>query len=211
MEGEQQTQEEPMKFYAQFSRAAYDRNADMSHLGFVKDDSLSNRNRSLYYNHETKEAILAGRGTQLKGRNKLGDIGTDILIAANLQHLSSRFKNFNKTAKLAREKYGDNLTLTGHSLAGSTAMYANSKLGIPAQVYNPGVSPGMAKDGIKKKIFDKLTFGLFKDRPVKNNLTIHTTGKDPISILSQLVANAKVNVVKKKRGVDAHSLQNFLG
>lgn len=210
MEGEQQPQQDPVKFYAQFANAAYDRNADISHLGFVKDETLSNRHRSLFYNPDTKEAILAGRGTQLKGRSKLGDIGTDLLIAANLQHLSSRFKNFNKTAKKAQEKYGDNLTLTGHSLAGSTAMYANSKLGLPAQVYNPGVSPGLAKDGIKKKVFDKLTFGLFKDRPVKNNLTIHTTGKDPISILSPLVANAKVNFVKKKRGVDPHALANFL-
>lgn len=204
------TQQEPMKFYAQFAKAAYDPNADMSHLGYVKDETLSNRHRSLYYNPETKEAILAGRGTQLKGRSKLGDVGTDLLIATYLHHLSSRFKNFNKTAKLAKEKYGDNLTLTGHSLAGSTAMYANSKFGIPAHVYNPGVSPGLAKEGIKKKIFDKLTFGLFKNRPVNNNLTIHTTGKDPISILSPLVANAKVNVVKRRRGVDAHALANFL-
>ena len=201
--------QETMQHYAQFAEAAYDKNTDLSHLGFHKDETLSNRHRTTYYNPETKQAILAGRGTDLKGRSKLGDIGTDILIATNLHRLSSRFRNFSKTAKQAKEKYGDNLVLTGHSLAGSTAMYANSKHNIPTYVYNPGVSPGLVKEGIKKHVFDKVTMGLFK-KPVQNNLTIYTTGKDPISLLSPLVSNANVKQVKKKKGINAHSLLNFL-
>jgi hypothetical protein len=201
--------EDPMKFYAKFANGAYDK-VDMSHMGWNTDTELSNRNRQVYHHPESNKAIVAYRGTSLNSKSKWGDLGSDALLAIGLKGLSSRFKNAKKVAQATADKYGqDNVVLTGHSLGGSQALYANSKLGLETHGYNAGVSPSDATQGIKKKVWDKLTFGLFK-KPVKPNATIYTTGKDPISILSPMVANAQTKFVKKKKGVDAHALANFL-
>ena len=201
--------EDPMKFYANFANGAYDK-ADMSHMGWNTDNELSNRNRQVYHHPETKKAIVAYRGTSLNSKSKWGDLGSDALLAVGLKGLSSRFKNAKRVAQATADKYGrDNVVLTGHSLGGSQALYANSKLAMETHGYNPGVSPSDASQGIKKKVLDKVTFGLFK-KPIKTNATIYSTRKDPISMLSPMVANATVKYVKKQKHLDSHSLGNFL-
>lgn len=194
-----------VKHYAQLSDGAYGGH-DMSHLGYTIDKEHSNRNRTLYHNAETGKAVLAFRGTELHTKNKKGDLGTDALLALGLQKLSSRFRNAKKATGHAIEKYGkDNLTLTGHSLGGSQALYANSHYKVPAHTYNPGVSPSM----VRKDLFDSLSAKLFKKKP-HTNANIYTTGKDLISGLSPLLTRAKTFIVKQKKGASAHSLSNFL-
>lgn len=207
---EQETQSEnvgdTMRHYAQLSHGAYGEGQDMSHLGYEIDPEHSNRNRTLYRHKNSGKAVLAFRGTELDTRNKRGDLGTDALLALGLQGLSSRFRNAKKATAKAVEKYGqDNLTLTGHSLGGSQALYANSKYGIETHAYNPGVSPSM----VKKSLMDNLSSQLFKRKP-KKNATIYTTGRDIISGLSPLFTKAKTVFVKGKKGSNAHSLENFL-
>jgi hypothetical protein len=194
-----------MKHYAQLSHGAYGGGKDMSELGYEIDPEHSNRNRTLYHNKNTGKAVLAFRGTELKTKNKLGDLSADALLALGLHDLSSRFRNAKKATAKAIEKYGDNLTLTGHSLGGSQALYANSKFGnLETHAYNPGVSPTM----VKKSLMDNLSAQLFKRKP-KKTATIYTTGKDIISGLSPLFRKAKT-VFVKGRGKNAHSLDNFL-
>ena len=200
--------QDAMKHYAEVADASYGAK-DLSHLGYTIDPEHSNRNRTLYTNRDGK-AIMSFRGTDLKSKSKYGDIGSDVLLGLGLKNLSARFKNSRKATQKAINTYGrDNLVLVGHSLAGSQALYNNSKFGLETHAYNPGISPSDAIEGIKKKVFDKLTFNLFK-KPVRNNATIYHTGKeDAISALSPLVMNANVKQIKKKKGNNAHAISNF--
>lgn len=195
-----------MRHYAQLSDGAYGEGKDLSHLGYEIDPQHSNRNRTLYKHKDTGKAVLAFRGTELNTRNKMGDLGSDALLALGLHGLSSRFRNAKKATAKALETYGkDNLVLTGHSLGSSQALYANSKYGVPTYAYNPGVSPSM----VRKNLMDSLSAQLFKRKP-KKNATIFTTGTDIISGLSPLLTRAKTVFVQKKKGVNPHSLENFL-
>jgi hypothetical protein len=192
-----------VKHFAKLSDGAYG-GKDMSSMGYEIDSELSNRNRTLYKHKDTGKAVLSFRGTELHTKNKMKDLGTDALLAVGLHKLSSRFKNADKATKQAMDKYGkENLTLTGHSLGGSQALYANSKHGVETHAYNPGVSPTM----VKKSLFDSLSAKLFKKTP-KKSATIYTTGKDIISGLAPLFTKAKTVLVKGK-GKDPHSLSNF--
>lgn len=205
----QEVQEQPIN-YAEFANGAYG-GKDLSHLGYEIDHQHSNRNRTLYVSRDSNKQILAFRGTDLSSKqNKWKDLGSDILLALNLKNVSSRFRNAKKSTKRIIDQYGpNNLTLTGFSLGGSQALYANSKFSLPTVVYNPGIGPSDAIQGIKKKTFDNLTLSLFK-RPIKNNATIFHTAKDPISMLSPFVDGTSIQKVKKKKGINAHSLSNFL-
>lgn len=194
-----------MQVFANLSHGAYGGGQDMSHMGYEIDPELSNRNRTLYKHKDTGKAVLSFRGTELGTKNKMGDLGSDALLALGLHKLSSRFRNAKHATARAVEKYGaDNLTLTGHSLGGSQALYANSKHGIETHAFNPGVSPSF----VRKSLMDSLSSQLFKRKP-KKNATIYTTGRDVISGLSPLFTRAKTVFVKGK-GKDPHSLSNFL-
>lgn len=98
--------------------------------GWKVGKELSNENRSLF--HRNGNAVVAYRGTDLSGKkNKWKDTGTDALITLGLGDLSSRLRSAKKTAYRDQEKYGkENVTLTGHSLGGSSALYAHTKTGL---------------------------------------------------------------------------------
>lgn len=194
-----------MKHYAQLSDAAYG-GKDLSHMGYTIDPEHSNRNRTLYTHKDSGKAVLAFRGTDLHSKSKMGDLGTDALLALGLHGLSSRFRNAKRATDNAIARYGkDNLTVTGHSLGASQALYANSKRGIEAHAYNPGVSPAM----VRKDLIDSLSAQLFKRQP-KPNAIVYTTGTDIISGLSPLLTKAKKVFVPVKKKAKAHSLSNFM-
>jgi hypothetical protein len=194
-----------MREHAHISNGAYG-GQDMSHLGYIIDPEHSNRNRTTYQHRESGKAILAFRGTDLQSKSKMGDLGSDALLALGLHGLSSRFRNAKKATDAVIEKYGkDNLTVTGHSLGASQALYVNSKRSVQAHAFNPGVSPSM----VRKNLMDTLSAQLFKRKP-KSNATVYTTGTDMISGLSPLLTKAKHVIVPRKKGHNAHSINNFL-
>jgi hypothetical protein len=200
---ETDTTQDTMRHYANLADGAY---GSKEIEGYTIDPAHSNRNRTLYKNNETGKAVLSFRGTELKTRNKMGDLGSDALLALGLHGLSSRFRNAKKATAKAIETYGkDNLTLTGHSLGSSQALYANSKHGVATHAFNPGVSPTM----VRKSLMDSISAQLFKRKPRKN-ATIYTTGKDIISGLSPLLTHTKTVFVKGKKGENPHAMANFL-
>ncbi len=189
--------------YAQLANAGYN-GSEVD--GYDIDRELSNRNRTVYVNRENGKATIAFSGTRLNSKkHRLGDIGTDVLLASGLHEMSARFRNAKKVGRQAIEKYGaDNVNTASHSLGASQGLYLNQRLGIEAKAFSPGISPSF----VKKSLFDRLTTTLFK-KPVKSNATIYTTGKDPISILSPMMANAKTVFVKPK-SKDTHGMINYL-
>ena len=194
--------------YALLSKASY---GGQEVPGFTIDRDLSNVNRTTYVDDDTGKAIIAFRGTDLVNKsNKWKDLGTDALVALGMQELGSRFQNAEKATQAVVDKYGkDKVTLTGHSLGGSQGLYVAQKTGLPAQVFNPGVSPLTIKRSGKQILADTVA-SFFKPK-VKSNIVSYTTGIDPISGLSLFLEGQKNVVVPMKKGVKSpHALQNFL-
>lgn len=165
--------------------------------GYDIDKELSNRNRTVYVDKDTGKAIVSFRGTDLSGTSRWGDLGTDALIAIGLGKHSDRMKNAKKATEQVIKKYGKgNVSLTGHSLGGTQALHVNRSLDVPTEVYNPGLGFGDVRDSLKNK-------------SIKNKATIHTTGYDPISILSPFISKARTVFRIGKKKTDPHSLKNF--
>lgn len=168
--------------------------------GYTIDPEFTNKNRTLYVNNDTNEAIYSFRGTDIKNKH---DLATDTLLALGLQDLSARFKNAKKSTKEALKKY-PNLKTTGHSLGGSQSLYINSKLGLDSITYNPFVNPSIPR----RNTLNKIIYNTFIKKPVNTNSVIYKTIDDPISAFANL-SNSKVVEMKSKRK-NAHSLKNFL-
>jgi hypothetical protein len=107
-------------------------------------DKSKQRNHTVYKHKETGEHVLAYRGTAK--RNLIGDMVSNIQLSIGIT--PSSLKDAEKIAKQAKEKYGDNLVLSGHSLGGAKAIYAGKSLGIKSITHNPYVAVNMKK-GLK--------------------------------------------------------------
>lgn len=176
---------------AKLSKAAYSQAPEVD--GWKRDEQLSNINRSVY--SKDGKAKVAFRGTDLSSKKtRWDDLGTDLLIGLGLQDLSSRMKNAKKTTDLAAQKYGvNNVSLTGHSLGGTQALYVNRKRGLATNAFNAGISP-----------IDALT-----RRKYKPNATSYTVGGDIISNFSSRLKGLRTKVIKPTKSF-SHSLANFL-
>jgi hypothetical protein len=91
--------------------------------GYIRDNSLSSSNQSVYYSPKQKKLIYSVSGT-----HSLRDIGTDLYLALGQLKQTNRYKDAKKTLDKTREKYNDaDTTIVGHSLGGSIASYIGSK------------------------------------------------------------------------------------
>lgn len=198
--------------YAWLAKSAYEGGKNESSIPshYKVDAQLSNRNRTVFFDESTGEAVVSYRGTNPKN---FGDLGTDLAIAVGAQGKTSRFKNAEAVAKQAVAKYGkEHVTLTGHSLGGTQALYVGNKLDLKAKAFNPGKGfdgLGLAKDylgGAEGAIGARL-------KAQRNSkLTVYSTGTDPISTGALLDRTAKKKIVKakSKNPLKAHDIENFL-
>jgi len=191
--------------YAKLSQGSY---GNQPVEGYDIDPQFSNQNRTLYVSKtDPTKAVYSFRGTDLATRsNKWKDIGTDALLALGLKDVSSRFQNALEATKQAQSKYKD-LTLTGTSLGGSQGLYVAQKTGLPARIFNPGISPLDVKR-TKGAIMADSIANLLRPK-AKSNVVAYTTVVDPISSLTPFVAGVKTVAVKPKMR-NTHSLKNFL-
>jgi hypothetical protein len=91
--------------------------------GYALDSGLSNGNQQVYYNKDKKKLLYTVTGT-----HNLKDWATDAYLAFGGLKNTNRYKEADKTLKLAKEKYKPiNTTVAGHSLGGSIAQYVGSK------------------------------------------------------------------------------------
>ena len=98
---------------------------ELDHLGYHKDDSLSQKKNKVYVHNKTGKAYVVYNGT-----NPLDvrDLATDAAIAVGLGRFTPRFKQAKRLAKKVKEKYGENNTAAiGHSLGGALATESGLK------------------------------------------------------------------------------------
>jgi hypothetical protein len=191
-----------MTSYAKLARAAYDTekySKDFEAQGYVLDKELTDGDRSVFHNPQSKKAVVSFRGTRT---SNLLDLAADLKIARGSQGESIRFKRSTAQTKRVVAKYGkENVSLTGHSLGGSQAIHVGEKLGLQSHAYNPGIGP---KTGIRGVISR-----LFRSKK-KENINIYHTGiKDPISALAPMM-NSNVKHVGPRFHKDPHSIANFI-
>jgi hypothetical protein len=197
--------EATMREYAQLADGAYGRKGVD---GWELDTDLSNSNRAVY--HKDGKAVVSFRGTDLSGsKNRWKDLGTDVLLALGLESMSTRFQNAKKTTDAALTKYGEgNVSLTGHSLGGSQALYVHQKTGLDTHAFNPGVSPldvfrsgGQMDESFVLSGFPKKTMG--------RNARAYITRTDLIGGLAPLTKGLKTIVIGQKTR-SPHSIKNFI-
>jgi hypothetical protein len=188
--------------HAAVSAAAY---GDTSYLpgNLQKDEELSNRNRVVYFDPNTRKAIVGFKGTD---PSVADDLGTDALVAAGLYGVGSRFKNALETTRRAQAKYRGGVSVTGHSLGGTQALYVSRQLDVDAYAFNPGASVPLLADGYYRNT--TLPGFLAPRRKANPRATVITTGVDPISFGYVLSGEKKVYVAPHT--ADVHGLANFL-
>ncbi len=117
------------------SRSAYDPakyEKELAARDLTLDSELSSENTKVYKDSKGN-AKVAFRGTS-SFRDLLPDLD---ILQGKRKHKD--FDDAVAVSERAKKKY-KNVQLTGHSLGGTKALYASKKLGLPAEVYNPGSS-----------------------------------------------------------------------
>lgn len=200
--------EEEQKKYANFSKASYQlydplksksvnqQNSlktltDAGIDGFTIHPSSSNK-RGVYINDNTKEVVIAHRGTE---KTSKANIISDVAIAFGFQASTERFKRaVRKDAKVKRAFPNYKITTTGHSLGGTIATQSAKQNNIKGIGYNigsgvPSLSP--------------------LRRTTNENITHYSTPYDIVSIQSKKFPIKQVPV-KTKKGLNPHVLENFV-
>lgn len=122
--------------FAQLSATAYEKNKEL--YGYTVLPEYSSSDRTVWKHNDSGHVVIAFRGTDPKN---LKDLSTDALLASGAQSLSYRFYNAAKVTKAVIDKYGKtNVSVTGHSLGGSQALYVSRKYGVNAHAFNPHVA-----------------------------------------------------------------------
>lgn len=169
--------------------------------GYEVDTTLSDTNTTTFT--RGSEACVAFRGSDFLNWT---DVSADAMLALGIEGFSIRFLKSLSTTNKAISKYGHaNVSITGHSLGGTQALFVNSKTGVKAVVFNPGASIPQAFQGLVSNAVDALF-----DTGVGNNVHIFTAGADLISLLSHF-QNANHHEMTAKSGVlRMHLMKNFI-
>jgi len=200
--------------------------------GYKIDESLTNSRRTVFKNDDSKDVIIAHRGTKVS-KNDLKDLKADGKIFFNKHEDSKRFqkavdrdhqdiKNFKKN--------GFSVTLTGHSLGATTAMLSSRANKTKSVLYNAGGSASgdagfetgkflsnstiggvlgavILPSGFQVK--DKLGMLNKLEKKQKKNIRHYYTTADPVSITSRKLPAKQIRINRKK-GLDPHTIDNFI-
>ena len=185
-------------------RAPAAREAMLRSVGYETDpDFEASKRYFVAKSSSSAKAVLVFRGTII---TDWADLHSDYMIVRQ-RHAAS--PDFTKALILVRaliQKYGKrNVTVTGHSLGGTKAIYVASIMGVPCVVFNPGWSP----------------YSVFRSRapepacppPVQRpRIRIHTVLGDHLSnnVMSEDDCNFQVFLYERRKTCDPHSQANFL-
>lgn len=204
--------ESPYFKFAAMSSAAYQGTNEQKletlgkHLGenhtWNLNPSFTHRKTSVFHNHDTKEAVVAFRGTKCENGAidcLTGDLGTDIALAVGLEHRTGRFKNSLQefdTINTYYKNMGYTVSTTGHSLGGSLARYVHQEREgqiEEAHMFNPGTSLGGNT---------KLADGAFSHHVANDPVSLLGISKDPHVIVYDGISD-------ENNLIDNHFMNNF--
>ena len=202
---------EDQQKYANFSKASYklydplkskEQNfknslqvlSDVGINDFKIHPSSSNK-RGVYINDNTKEIVIAHRGTDTSSKSNLM---SDVAIALGFSGSTERFKRATrKDAKIKKAFPKHDITITGHSLGSQIGTQSATKNDMKGVFYNIGSGVPNLSSFIKDR------------RKINTNIKHYSTPYDPISIQSKKYPIIQIPVETKK-GLNAHALENFV-
>ena len=139
----------------------------IEHTNYKYDPSLSSQTEKVFYNPNPKETVISHAGTNFGSKKWYNDLKSDNAILWGLEKQDKRFKNAQSHLDKVKNKYGNNITITGHSLGGSISeQLARSNPNINSIAFNRGSGP----------------LQQFRKRP--KNLIDISNRNDPISYFS---------------------------
>ena len=93
---------------------------------------------------------MALRGTDFRSGKDLKD---DVVLASGLIKKTGRYKKDKRLVESAIKKYGkENVSITGHSLAGKLAKGIGRELGVRATTYNKGATYTDTIQGVRDRV-----------------------------------------------------------
>ena len=132
--------------------------------GYQIDRGMSDGEHIVLRNDTERKAIVAFRGTDA---GTLADLDADVSLALHGSDYSGipRFdRALSRFEQARRELDGYDLSVTGHSLGGSQAMWvARNNPGVKAKVFNPGITGPTGKQVLKSE-FRNVTGNLLGKR-----------------------------------------------
>ena len=112
------------------------------HTNYKYDPSLSSQTEKVFYNPNTKETVISHTGTNFGSKKWYNDLKSDHAILWGLEKQDKRFKNAQSHLDKVKNKYGNNITITGDSLGGSISeQLARSNPNINSIAFNHGSGP----------------------------------------------------------------------
>lgn len=105
-------------------------------------DSSPSRSHTLFRHMDTEEHVLAFRGTDVQ-KSKGKDLLTDLQMTFG--KFNKEFRRASDLTRKAKEQYGDNLILAGHSLGASKALKAGMEHNVRSITFNPFIGSGLGK------------------------------------------------------------------
>lgn len=197
--------------YAQLAQSAYVNSKDP--VGdWIQDTELSSLKNRVFRDPNTGKVVISYRGTDPMIL-KPGVAGIPTVDPASVEDLiddaailnffmpesrMSRFQEADKLYQQVVQKYGkENVTLTGHSLGGTIALYVAEKNDVVSYTYNPGISAISA-------------FQKHEDNVSKQY--IFRTKYDPVSVGALIASwdnNRVVNTIPQSSVFNPHGTGNF--
>ena len=126
--------------YKLLAKTAYKKHQNnIEHTNYKYDPSLSSQTEKVFYNPNTKETVISHTGTNFGYKKWYNDLKSDHAILWGLEKQDKRFKNAQSHLDKVKNKYGNNITITGHSLGGSISeQLARSNHDINSIAFNRG-------------------------------------------------------------------------
>ena len=110
----------------QFSQQSYkspDQRTNV--LDYAYDPSLSDENTAVWHDHAHKKTHVSHRGST----TAYDWLVSDAQIATGMEDRGARFQKAVNRTQQAHDKYGYNVSTSGHSLGGTASSYVTEKLG----------------------------------------------------------------------------------
>lgn len=149
----------------------------LKELGYILDEELSSDNTKIY--NDGNHTVIGYRGTKLTDKK---DLIADKAILLNKYQDDPSFKEAEVLYERTRDKYGDNILLTGHSLGSTKAIHVSKRYGNRSNIiFNPGTSPLASMETKATKVYGNKNdlIGLGVD---KIDVSVKPIGNNPHSL-----------------------------